>query len=49
MAQILIRGTEELKKTINSEAARLGVSTNALILFILKEWVDRNDIKGEQK
>ncbi len=39
--QILIRTTEELKKTLQKEAKRIGITLNALILQILWEWVKR--------
>ena len=39
--QILIRTTEELKKTLQKEAKQIGITLNALILQILWNWVKR--------
>jgi len=36
----------EMNTKLILKAEELCVSKNALILFILKEWADRNDIKG---
>lgn len=42
MSQILIRAPEELKRKITSEAKRIGISVNSLILQILWEWAERH-------
>lgn len=42
MAQILIRSTDELKEAYRKEAKRIGLTLNALLLQILREY-------GEQK
>ena len=44
MCQMLLRPPEWLKATIQKEARRVGVTTNALVLQILCAWADANGI-----
>ncbi len=39
--QILIRAPREIKTFLQSEAKRIGITLNALILQILWEWVKK--------
>ncbi len=40
MAQVLIRTTEETKEALRAEAKRLGITMNALLVTILRDWLD---------
>ena len=42
MEKILIRGPGRLKEALKGEAERLGITLNALILIILRDWLDRH-------
>ena len=50
MAQMLIRPPEDLKEILQGEAQRIGITLNALVIQILRDWVDRNihDDKEEE-
>lgn len=41
MSQILLRTSDEFKKEIVDEAKRVGISVNALLLQVLRDWMDR--------
>ncbi len=43
MSQMLIRAPEELKDKITTEAKRIGISTNALLLQILWTWLKEQE------
>ena len=42
MAQILIRPPEDLKEILQQEAQLIGITLNALLVQILRDWADRN-------
>lgn len=45
-----VRAPRELKDLIQSEAERMGISVNALVLHILWEWVKmRNKTESSEK
>lgn len=48
MSQMLIRAPEELKSRITSEAKRIGISTNALLLQILWNWLKEKNREGTE-
>ena len=48
MSQMLLRPPEWLKTAIQTEAHRVGVTTNALSLQILCAWADANGMSPDQ-
>ena len=42
MAQMLLRPPDNLKKALQEEAQRIGITLNALALQILRNWADQN-------
>lgn len=42
MAQMLIRSPDDLKDILQQEAQRIGITLNALLVQILRDWADRN-------
>lgn len=51
MAQMLVRSPQDLKDSLQSEAKRIGITLNALLIQILREWTDEHtrEINIEQK
>lgn len=47
MSQILLRPSDEFKKEITDEAKRVGISVNALLLQVLRDWMD--NLKAERR
>lgn len=47
MTQMLVRPPEDLKEILQREAKRIGITLNALLIQILRSWVDSN-IKDRQ-
>lgn len=42
MAQMLIRSPDDLKENVQREAKRIGITTNAFVIQILRDWERRN-------
>ena len=42
MAQMLVRPPDDLKEILQGEAQRIGITLNALLIQILRDWADRN-------
>lgn len=42
MAQTIIRTTDEMKKELQEEARKIGLTLNALIVVALRDWLQAN-------